>query len=277
VTSTKRALQTPAAVVQAGVEAFERRDADAMWALMDEEFEFRSSFLGGEKAGVYRGLEGVRRYVADIDDAFEDWHPEDQRLVEAGPDRLVFLYRMVGTGRGSGVPIDAPLAIVWTLRDGKLLLGEVFLDQAEALAAAGVQAEASENVRVVGEVLEAWNRQDIDTVLTRVSDDLKWAPATIATLEGRSFRGKDGFREFAREWGETWETFDVDLHEIREEGDVVIVLGHVHASARGSGLELDNPVAYVFQLRDGLLSRGQSFLDHDEALAAAGAHDKETE
>ena len=108
-------------------------------------------------------------------------------------------------------------------------------------------------------------------MLARATDDLEWVPATIATVEGDSFQGKDGARKFFEQWGETWETWDVDVAEVREQPDTVVVLGHVHATGRGSGVELDQPVAYVFELRDGLLARGRSFFDHDQALTVAGA------
>ena len=133
-----------------------------------------------------------------------------------------------------------------------------------------MSAAPTENLRVVGEILEAWNRRDFDQVLARASEDLEWVPATIATVEGDSFQGKEGAREFFRQWGETWETWDVTLQDLREHGDRVVVLGQVQAVGRGSGLELNQPVAYVFELREGLLTRGQSFFNHDEALAAGG-------
>jgi ketosteroid isomerase-like protein len=134
-----------------------------------------------------------------------------------------------------------------------------------------MSSHPSQNVRVVGEILDAWNRNDFEAVLSRTADDLEWVPATIATVEGDSFQGRDGLREFFRLWGETWETWDVTLAEVRDLGETVVVLGQVRATGRGSGLQLDQPVAYVFELRDGLLARGRSYFDHSEALTAAGA------
>jgi ketosteroid isomerase-like protein len=145
------------------------------------------------------------------------------------------------------------------------------------VAQARGDAGLSGNVSAVKEILEAWNRGDREGIFARATDDLEWTPATVATIEGeKTFRGRDGMDEFFEQWGSTWETWDVEIRELRDLGDRVVVLGQVRAKGRGSGIELDQEVAYVFGFRDGLLQRGRSFLSHDEALAAAGAEERQT-
>jgi ketosteroid isomerase-like protein len=125
------------AVVRQAIEAFRDRDAPALVELCDPNIEFRSAFAaaGGR---TYRGHEDVPRYLDDIDATFEDWHSEDEQTIDAGTDRVVLIYRIVGEARGSGIPIDQRIAILWTLRDGKLLLGVVYLQPDDALEAAGL-------------------------------------------------------------------------------------------------------------------------------------------
>jgi ketosteroid isomerase-like protein len=124
-------------VVGKAVEAFRRRDTAALVELCDPSIEFRSAFAaaGGR---TYRGHGDVARYMEDIDATFEDWHTEDEEVIDAGTDRAVLIYRIVGKGRGSGIPIDQRIAIVWTLRGDKLLVGEVHLDPDQAREAAGL-------------------------------------------------------------------------------------------------------------------------------------------
>ena len=129
------------------------------------------------------------------------------------------------------------------------------------------------NVERTVEVLDAWNTGDLDALLSQIRDDYFWRPATMANVEGGDFHGREGFARFVEQWRETW---DVEVGEIREVGERVIVLGQVHARGRGSGLELDSPVAYVFEFRDGSLAGGSSYFDHDEALAAAGDERSQT-
>jgi ketosteroid isomerase-like protein len=121
------------------IDAFNRRDSDAALALCDPEVELESALV--EKQ-VYRGHEGLLKYRRDLDDVWSDWHVENDVVLEAGPDRVLHLYRIVGRGKGSGVVIEADIAMLWTLRDGRLLHGKVYLDQVEARGAAGLEAQA---------------------------------------------------------------------------------------------------------------------------------------
>jgi ketosteroid isomerase-like protein len=124
-------------VVRRATEAFRRRDAPALVELCDPNIEFRSAFAasGGR---TYRGYEDLPRYMDDIDATFDNWHTEDEETIDAGTDRVVQIYRIVGEGRGSGIPINQRIAILWTLRDGKLLVGVVYLHPDDALEAAGL-------------------------------------------------------------------------------------------------------------------------------------------
>jgi ketosteroid isomerase-like protein len=121
-------------IVRQAVEAFNARDRDRLLGLMDPEIEFRSVF----ERKTYRGLAEMVQYRDDLDATLEEFHSEDDRFLDAGQDRVVYLYRVVGRGTGSGVPVSRENAILWQLRNGKLLKGEVYLDQGEALEAAGL-------------------------------------------------------------------------------------------------------------------------------------------
>jgi hypothetical protein len=58
--------------------------------------------------------------------------------------------------------------------------------------------------------------------------------------------------------------------EIVDAGNPVIGLGHFRLRARGSGIEFDGPIAFVWWWERGLVVRSQDFSDWDEALRAAG-------
>jgi ketosteroid isomerase-like protein len=121
-------------VVREAVDAFNARDRDRLLGLMDPEIEFRSVF----ERKTYRGLAEMVQFREDLDATLEEFHSEDDRFLDAGEDRVLYLYRVVGRGAGSGVPVSRENAILWHLRNGKLLKGEVYLDQREALEAAGL-------------------------------------------------------------------------------------------------------------------------------------------
>jgi ketosteroid isomerase-like protein len=86
---------------------------------------------------VYRGLQGLRRMLADMDDVWEDLRPEAQEFVDAG-DRVVVAGRMVGKGKGSGVEVGRDFAGIWTVRHGRIVRWDICRDRAEALEEVGL-------------------------------------------------------------------------------------------------------------------------------------------
>jgi ketosteroid isomerase-like protein len=70
-----------------------------------------------------------------------------------------------------------------------------------------------------------------------------------------------------------WSTIQVVLEELRESGTGVIALGTLHRRGRYSNLSFDRPFATVFDLRDGKITRIETFESHQEALEAAGPRD----
>jgi uncharacterized protein len=125
------------------------------------------------------------------------------------------------------------------------------------------------NLELAREVYDAWTRADFDAMDARTAEDLEFVPAVAAGVEGGSVRGRDEVRRFFERLSETWETFQVEADEFRRVGDRVLVVGHVRAKGRGSGLELDQPMLTVIWFRDDKIARMQSFLDEEAALEAA--------
>ncbi len=121
-------------IVRQAMAAFNARDRDRLLSMCDPEIEFHSA----AEQKTYRGLDEMVRYREDVDAVMEEFRIEEDRFLDAGSDRVVLLYRMVGRGAESGVPVSREVGAVWQLRDGKLLKGEIYLDQRQALAAAGL-------------------------------------------------------------------------------------------------------------------------------------------
>jgi ketosteroid isomerase-like protein len=125
------------------------------------------------------------------------------------------------------------------------------------------------NVDVVRDLLDEWNRGDVDALLARATEDFEWHPVLVASVEGGAYRGHDGFREFLSDWTSTWNSWNLEAEEMREFGDQVLVLTRVRAEGRGSGVELDQSLAHLFEFRGGLICRAETFLDRDKAIEVA--------
>jgi ketosteroid isomerase-like protein len=125
-------------VVESGMEAWNREDMETLIALSDPEVEFVSIFAGME-GRTYRGYEGLREYFADMRDTWTEFHREIEGMIDAGDDQVVVFFRLHGTARVSGVPVDERVTTVFRLRRGRLYRMVVFRDREEALEAAGLR------------------------------------------------------------------------------------------------------------------------------------------
>jgi ketosteroid isomerase-like protein len=69
---------------------------------------------------------------------FEDYSVRFEEPIDAGDDRVVFIYRQRATGKGSGIPVEMHGGMISELRDGRVIRTTNYFDSAEALEAAGL-------------------------------------------------------------------------------------------------------------------------------------------
>jgi ketosteroid isomerase-like protein len=134
-----------AAVVRALFAAFARRDVAAALALVDPAaFELRVPTAGLARDGEpYRGAEGLRRYLADVERVWDQLDVELDELHRRGPagpggERVLALGRVRAFGAGRA--LDAPAGWVCRVRAGRVVAVEVF----ETRSAASVAADDDE-------------------------------------------------------------------------------------------------------------------------------------
>ena len=122
-----------------GYEAIARRDFHAVLDLMHPDIEAHDPPEVPD-ATVHRGHDEVRRDWEQTWELFEDFSIDVERYIDAGDELVVFLcYR--ARARGSNAPLDAQMAHVWTIRDGKAIRFRQYLDRATALEAAGLSEQ----------------------------------------------------------------------------------------------------------------------------------------
>jgi len=121
-----------------GVEAYNRRDVEALLADADPGIEWYPAILGklSGRATVYRGHDGLRQLMIDIDDTLAEIHVEFPEVRDLG-DQVLGVGRIRTRGKASGVVTEAPLGYVADYRDGKVTRVRTYLDPREALEAAG--------------------------------------------------------------------------------------------------------------------------------------------
>ncbi len=131
---------------------------------------------------------------------------------------------------------------------------------------------AAETTDQVRRGIEAWNRGDVDTFLDSCDVDVVMHLSLPRMFGGEStvYRGRDAYRAFYSELGELFAELRIEVSEIRDLGDRVVVLGEIRGRGMASGAEVETPIAYVLELRDGMVIRIEDYFDPDEALRAAG-------
>ncbi|HTQ68634.1 MAG TPA: nuclear transport factor 2 family protein [Solirubrobacteraceae bacterium] len=129
---------------------------------------------------------------------------------------------------------------------------------------------SQENVAIVRAAFDAYNRRDLDAQLELATEDYVLLPAVAGSVETSGIRGRDGLRRYFEMIDETWEGFRINADDVRDLGERVLAIGHTEGRGRGSGAAVDSPYAAIFDFRDGKWWRAQGYLDHDEALRAAG-------
>ena len=126
------------AAVRRTYDAFHRGDVDAMLAEIHPEVEWCVDSAIPGAVQVYRGHEGLRKYLAEAQEPFEEIRFELEDFIEAGENRVILVATIHVRGKLSGAESDLRGYELFTLRDGKLVRREVFFDRDEALRAAGL-------------------------------------------------------------------------------------------------------------------------------------------
>jgi ketosteroid isomerase-like protein len=123
-------------IVRQSLEAFNKGDVEGAFAdIIAPEFEYIPTGKVPGAEGVYRGPEGWRRFLEFFWSEFDQVRVEIRDLVASG-DQVVAAQTFRGRGKQSGVETSWDLWQVWTFRDGKVVRGQGFTTEAEALKAA---------------------------------------------------------------------------------------------------------------------------------------------
>ena len=120
------------------MDALSRRDLESLIAFADPEVEWHSFFAELGEEGVYRGHDGTRRYVSDLNDAWEIVRADVDDGVGAG-DVAVLVGRIHYRGKGSGAETESPAGWMLKFRNGKMLRFRAFRDPEQALEAVGLR------------------------------------------------------------------------------------------------------------------------------------------
>lgn len=129
-------LQESIEVVRRAITALNERDIDGYLACCTEDVQLLPPTAQIE--GAYDGPNGVRRFLADVQDAGPDFRLEVEHLENLATELVLASLRATATGRTTGIDTDLQITNVYELDNGKIRRVRVFRDRDEALEAAGL-------------------------------------------------------------------------------------------------------------------------------------------
>jgi ketosteroid isomerase-like protein len=122
-------------LVERAIAAINARDLEGYRACCTENVKLETPAIGG----VYDGIDGIRRFFTDVEDAAPDFRLEVDGVEEVDSKRVIAFLRISSTGRASGIRMAPPTTNVYDLIDGKIRHVRIFFDRQEALKAVGLE------------------------------------------------------------------------------------------------------------------------------------------
>ena len=117
--------------LQRGYEALNRGDLSVVVELLDPDIEWHEPDPSPD-AGTHTGRDSFERFLRSWIDSFHEFKVEPEQVVERN-DRLIAVVHQSGRGRASGAQVDARLAHVWTVKEGRAVRWEAVADPEAAL------------------------------------------------------------------------------------------------------------------------------------------------
>ena len=127
-----------------GLDAYNRRDLDALFEELDPEIEWHPALavvLGGKQT-VFHGYQGVRESIQEEDEALAVYQLEVSEIRDLG-NRVLAIGRIHARGKESGAEIESPFYVLAESKgtqgkDARAIRLRTYLDPNEALEAAGL-------------------------------------------------------------------------------------------------------------------------------------------
>lgn len=248
-----------------GYEALNRGDLSFVLELIDRDIEWNEPHPSPE-AGRHTGRDSFKRFFGSWIDSFDGFKVEPELVIERD-DKLIAVVHQSGRGRASGVQVDARLAHVWTVKDGRAIRWEAIADPEDALGG------ASPAVELVRRALAALNAGDMERLIALCDRDFE-LDMSDRVFNPSTYRGHDGIRQFHSEVLEVWDHYTWEPEQVFCHGGLVVALLCSSGEGRGSGLEVERQTAMIWTVRGNKATSLRFYRDQDRALAAAASRDQ---
>ena len=255
------------------MDALSRRDLSRVIALADPAIEWHSFFAELGDEGVYRGHDGMRQYMRDLNDAWEVVRADVDDTVGVG-DVAVLIGHIHYRGRHSGIETETPAGWMLKFRHGRVVCIRAFREPEQALEGLGLAGQATPaNLDLVRSIYTAWERGDFSSA-EWAHPEIEYVVVGERDFQSVSAKGLTEMREAARSRIEVWEQQRIEPDEYRElDGGRVLVLDRYRGRGKKSGLEMEQlgrKGVHLFHLHGGKVTRLVAYGDRKRAFADLG-------
>jgi ketosteroid isomerase-like protein len=110
---------------------------------------------------------------------------------------------------------------------------------------------SQENVEIVLEAIQAFNRRDLRTLAELADEDLEFVSVLAAVdAEGGTYRGPDLWASYFDRMGDTWEDWQIEDFRAFDAGDDrVAAVYRLVGTGKSSGAHVERAVGIVYRLR----------------------------
>ena len=130
---------------------------------------------------------------------------------------------------------------------------------------------SQKNVERVREMYEAYLAGDAERALAYFHPDVS---ADFTARGDASVRkGREALSENVATWVNTWDDYSERIEEVRDLGDTICLIALQRGRGKGSGVQIENRSAQLYELEDGLITSMQTFMNPASALKAAGVEE----
>jgi ketosteroid isomerase-like protein len=126
---------------------------------------------------------------------------------------------------------------------------------------------SEQNVEIVRDALEAFQRGDVDVALRHVHPDMV---SKRIHPDGAVFHGRDGLLALMADWVEGFEDWSYRAEELIDAGDHVVVRLHQWGRGAGSGAMVDADFWLTYAFEGDKVTRFTIFSDRERAFEEAG-------
>lgn len=236
-----------------------------------------ASGLGSGVGELYRGWDGLIRYLREWLEPFSEYHVDNLNYIEAG-DCVLVPSRQWGIGGGSGARVELELTALYELRNGRIARVDQFDSLEEALAATGLSELSQQNVGFVAGIFDAAEGMDKQAMVAALPDlvpqlcdpEVEWIEDP-QRADARVYRGHDGVIESWRQWLDGFGSYGFEVERIADcgGGDVFVAVRE-HGTGALSEAQVGATIYQVITVKDRKLRRYREFYDEAAALEAAG-------